>query len=106
MKIAVVNSTVPGVLQVNPGDISAPLVSSFNFGQNSTRANILVVALSSDGAARIAFQNHASSPIDVVLGVNGFFRQVQAEPSPGVSARISRAHKLGVQNVVRVRQES
>jgi hypothetical protein len=49
-------------------------MSSINFRQKGTRANNLLVALSSDGKAMIAIQNDASSSVNVVLDVNGFLR--------------------------------
>jgi hypothetical protein len=72
--VTVVNPDLPGNLRIYPGDVSPPLASSINFQSRRTRANNLMIGLSSDGAGTLAVMNDSAGAVDVILDVNGFFR--------------------------------
>jgi hypothetical protein len=57
-----------------PGDLAAPLASTVNFGPGVTRANNAVVGLATNGAGTVAVKNRASSAVNVVIDVNGYFK--------------------------------
>jgi hypothetical protein len=72
--VTVVQPRLDGYLSVFPADVSPPATSTVNFRNGRTRANNLVVALSSDGRGAIAILNGSTADVDVVLDVSGFFR--------------------------------
>jgi hypothetical protein len=72
--VTIINPDLPGDLRIYPGDISPPVASSINFSSHRTRANNLIVTLSSDGLSRMAVMNDSSGTVDILLDVNGYFR--------------------------------
>jgi PKD repeat protein len=72
--VAVPAPAASGPLQIYPGNFPAPQSSVISFRASRTRANNLVVALSTDGTGTILAKNGSTAPVHVVLDVTGYFR--------------------------------
>ena len=72
--VTVVQPRVDGYLSIFPGDVSPPATSTINFKNGKTRANNLVVALSSDGRSSLAILDGSFRDVDVILDVSGYFK--------------------------------
>jgi hypothetical protein len=70
----VANPQATGYLDVFPGGSAPPLTSSVNFTKGRTRANNLVIGVSSDGRSSVAVYTGSTSSVELILDVNGFFR--------------------------------
>ncbi|HSB37104.1 MAG TPA: hypothetical protein VLH41_09500, partial [Thermoanaerobaculia bacterium] len=70
----ITGATQAGYLTLFPGDGTQPLASSINFTAGQTRANNVVLPVSSDGTATINVFTGSTGPVDFILDVNGFFR--------------------------------
>jgi hypothetical protein len=71
VNVTVLSRDTDGHLTLFPSDVAQPLASTINFPPSRIRANNAVIALSADGEVTVA--NGASSPLDFIIDVNGFF---------------------------------
>jgi hypothetical protein len=74
LNVTVVPGATPGNVVVYPGDLAAPGSSTVNFVPGVNRANNAIVGLATNGAGTLAVKNRASTAVDVVIDVNGYFR--------------------------------
>jgi hypothetical protein len=72
--LTVVQPRAAGYLNIFPGDVSPPSTSAISLKNGRTRANNLVVALSSDGRGVIGILNGSPADVDVILDVSGYFK--------------------------------
>jgi hypothetical protein len=72
--VIVVSHGASGFLTIFPADVDLPTGSSISFTGGRTRANNLVVKLSSDGRGEIGVYNGSTADVDMILDVVGFFR--------------------------------
>jgi hypothetical protein len=70
----ITGATQPGYLTLFPADGTQPLASSINFTAGQTRANNVVLPVSSDGTAAVKAFTGSVGPVDFILDVNGYFR--------------------------------
>ena len=74
LNITVTQTTGSGYLQVYPGDLTQPpLTSTINFVANMTRGNNAIVKLSGDGKIKLRPTVSSSGSAHVVVDVMGFF---------------------------------
>jgi len=66
--------TASGFLTLYPGGTTRPTSSTLNFAAGVTRANNVVVPVSTDGSASLAITNGGASTTNVILDVNGYFK--------------------------------
>jgi hypothetical protein len=94
LNITVTQTTAPSYLSVYPADVALPDISNLNYGADTTRANQVIVRLSSDG--RITVFNAAGST-HVIIDVVGYYdgvevgeegRFVPLEPYRGIDTRV------------------
>jgi hypothetical protein len=69
LNVTVDRPTAPGYITAYPSDQTQPVVSSLNFGNGQTRANLVIVPVAFDGSVRI----YASAQTQVVADVFGYF---------------------------------
>jgi hypothetical protein len=73
INVTVTGPTAAGNLRLFPSGVTAPLVSTINFGPGQTRANNAVVKLGSGGTGSIGVQNDAAGTAHFIVDVNGYF---------------------------------
>ena len=67
-------ATAAGDLRLFATGTPVPPTTAINFGRNQTRANNAIVALSSDGTARIDVKNDGTGTVHVIIDVNGYLK--------------------------------
>jgi virginiamycin B lyase len=72
--VAVVASPAAGDLRAYAADQPMPPTSVINFGAGKTRANSLLVQLSTDGSQSVRIQNDSAGAVDVLFDVSGYFK--------------------------------
>jgi hypothetical protein len=72
--ITVTGPTQPGYLTLYASNGTQPLTSSINFMPGQTRANNVVLVLSSDGTGSIKVFAASLGTVDFILDVNGYFQ--------------------------------
>ncbi len=72
--LTVTNPLAGGFLVLYPGGVSLPSSSTINFSAAQTRANNVVVRLSTDGSATLVVMNGSAGSTNVLLDVNGYFK--------------------------------
>jgi hypothetical protein len=73
VNVTVVDPTLPGDLRLYPGDISAPLASTLNFGAGQTRANLVVLSVGRGGTAAVLSSQAPSGSTQVLVDLVGYF---------------------------------
>jgi len=72
--ITITSPEQPGYLTLYPADKPQPLASSINFSTGQTRANNVVLQISSDGTGSFVVFTGSLGTVDFILDVTGFFR--------------------------------
>jgi hypothetical protein len=83
--LTVVAPTAAGFVSAYPADFAHATVSSINFGAGAVRANGGVLALSTDGTARLAATATLAraGSVDLVVDVSGYFAVPAGQPAAG-----------------------
>jgi hypothetical protein len=74
VNVTVTGAAAAGDLRFFATGTALPSATTINFGQNQTRANNAIFALSTDGTGRVDVKNDASGAVHVIIDVNGYFR--------------------------------
>lgn len=72
--VSVVPSTTPGELRLYAADQPLPVATAISFPAGRNRANNGFFSLSLDAQQRLTVLNDATSTVDVLLDVNGYFQ--------------------------------
>jgi len=72
--ITVVSPTLPGFLTLFPGGTSKPLASSINYSAGQTRANNVILPVSTDGTGTFNAFTGSTGTVHFLFDVNGFVR--------------------------------
>ena len=72
--ITVVSPALPGFLTLFPGGTSKPLASSINYSAGQTRANNVILPVSTDGTATFNAFTGSTGTVHFLFDVNGFVR--------------------------------
>lgn len=75
LNVTVTGTTADGYISVWPSGQSRPNVSSLNFGPGTSRANLVIVPVGSDGAVKVWNSNDSSAmrAVSVIADVVGYF---------------------------------
>jgi hypothetical protein len=72
--ITVVSPALPGFLTLFPGGTTKPVASSINFSTGQTRANNVILPLSTDGTGTFNAFTGSTGTVHFIFDVNGFVR--------------------------------
>src|SRR5262249_14780139 len=74
VNVTVVQPAAGGEVAVFAADQPVTQTAVVPFSAGKVRANNAIVAVSNDGRGGILINNRASSPLDVIIDVNGYFQ--------------------------------